>query len=90
MDAPHEAVPLRIFTGADDRYGMEQPLYIAIVMKAREMGLAGATVVKGPIRFGQSCRMHARHRFSSDDSPVIIEIYDAEAKIEAFPLSWTI
>jgi uncharacterized protein len=84
MDVPHEAVLLRIFTGADDRYGIEQPLYVAIVMKAREMGLAGATVLKGPIGFGQSCRMHARHRFSPDDSPVVIEICDAEAKIEAF------
>jgi uncharacterized protein len=84
MDVPHEAVLLRIFTGADDRSGVEQPLYVAIVMKAREMGLAGATVLKGPVGFGQSCRMHARHRFSPDDSPVVIEICDAEDKIEAF------
>jgi PII-like signaling protein len=84
MDMPHEAVLLRIFTGADDRYGVEQPLYLAIVMKAREMHLAGATVLKGPIGFGQSSHMHARHLFSPDESPVVIEICDAEDKIEAF------
>jgi hypothetical protein len=48
MDVPHEAVLLRIFTGADDRYNVEEPLYRAIVAKAREMHLAGATVLKGP------------------------------------------
>ena len=84
MEVPHEAVLLRIFTGADDRYGVEQPLYIAIVMKAREMHLAGATVLKGPVGFGQSSRMHQRHFFGADDSPVVIEICDAEEKINAF------
>jgi PII-like signaling protein len=84
MEVPHEAVLLRIFTGADDRCGLEQPLYMAIVMKAREMHLAGATVLKGPVGFGQSSRMHGRHFFGADDSPVVIEICDAEEKIEAF------
>jgi PII-like signaling protein len=84
MEVPHEAVLLRIFTGADDRYGVEQPLYVAIVMKAREMHLAGATVLKGPVGFGQSSRMHQRHFFGADDSPVVIEICDAEDKIDAF------
>ena len=84
MEVPHEAVLLRIFTGADDRCGVEQPLYMAIVMKAREMHLAGATVLKGPVGFGQSSRMHQRHFFGADDSPVVIEICDAEEKINAF------
>jgi PII-like signaling protein len=84
MEVPHEAVLLRIFTGADDRYGVELPLYIAIVMKARELHLAGATVLKGPVGFGQSSRMHERHLFSADDRPVVIEICDAEDKILAF------
>jgi len=84
MELPHEAVLLRIFTGTDDRYGVEQPLYLAIVMKAREMHIAGATVLKGPIGFGQSSRMHQRHIFGGDDSPVVIEICDAEDKINAF------
>ncbi len=48
MDVPHEAILLRIFTSADDRYGVEEPLYHAIVLKAREVHLAGATVLQGP------------------------------------------
>ena len=74
MDVPHEAVLLRIFTGADDRYGVEEPLYRAIVAKAREMHLAGATVLKGPIGYGQSSRMHKPHLFGKDDRPIVIEI----------------
>jgi uncharacterized protein len=84
MDVPHEAILLRIFTGADDRYGVEEPLYLAIVMKAREMHLAGATVLKGPIGYGQSSRMHQSHILGADDRPVVIEICDAEEKINAF------
>jgi uncharacterized protein len=83
MEVPHEAVLLRIFTGADDRYGVEETLYMAIVMKAREMHLAGATVLKGSLGYGQSSRMHQPHIFS-DDRPVVIEICDAEEKINAF------
>ncbi len=74
MDVPHEAVLLRIFTGADDRYGVEEPLYRAIVAKAREMHLAGATVLKGPVGYGQSSRMHKPHFFGKDDRPIVIEI----------------
>jgi uncharacterized protein len=84
MEVPHEAVLLRIFTGADDRYGVEQPLYLAIVMKAREMHLAGATVLEGPLGFGQSSRLHKGRLLGTDDRPVVIEICDAEEKINAF------
>ena len=84
MDVPHEAVLLRIFTGADDRYGLEEPLYRAIVTKAREMNLAGATVLKGPLGYGLSSRMHKPHFFGKDDRPVVIEICDFEEKINAF------
>ena len=84
MDMPHEAVLLRIFTGADDRYGIEEPLYRAIVAKAREMGLSGATVLMGSLGFGQSSRMHEPHFFGKNDRPVIIEICDSEAKINGF------
>ena len=77
---------LRIFTGADDRYGVEEPLYRAIVTKAREMHLAGATVLKGPVGYGQSSRMHKPHFFGADDRPVVIEICDSEEKINAFLL----
>ena len=84
MDVPHEAVLLRIFTGADDRFGLEEPLYRAIVKKAREMNLAGATVLKGPIGYGLSSRMHKPHFFGKDERPIVIEICDSEEKINAF------
>ena len=53
MDVPHDAILLRIFTSVADRFGLE-PLYLAIVKKARDMHLAGATVLRGPLGFGQS------------------------------------
>jgi len=84
MDIPHDAVLLRIFTSDDDRCGTE-PLYLAIVMKARELQLAGATVLRGPLGFGASKRLHKSHLFPLTlDLPVVIEIVDAESKIEAF------
>jgi uncharacterized protein len=84
MDIPHEAVLLRIFTSADDRCGVEEPLYHAIVMKAREMNLAGATVLKGMLGFGQTSRLHQPHMMRVDECPIIIEICDAADKIDAF------
>ena len=57
MHLPHDAVLLRIFIGENDRHG-HQPLYEAIVLKARELGLAGATVLRGPMGFGQSHAIH--------------------------------
>jgi hypothetical protein len=68
MDVPHDAVLLRIFTSVSDRCGMS-PLYVAIVERALAMHLAGATVLRGPLGFGHSSRLHkgslfprARHR----------------------------
>ncbi len=84
MEMPHEAVLLRIFTSVDDRYGVDEPLYQAIVMKAREMHLAGATVLKGSLGFGQSGRLHKAHIIAADERPVIIEVCDVEDKINAF------
>ncbi|SRR5579871_306500 len=84
MEAPHEAVVLRIFTTVDDRFGLEEPLYQAIVTKAREMHIAGATVLKGSLGFGQSGRLRKPHLISADERPVVIEICDAEDKINAF------
>ena len=84
MDVPHEAILLRIFTSADDRYGVEEPLYRAIVMKAREVHLAGATVLQGPLGFGHSSRLHKPHFLATDERPVVIEICDSEEKINAF------
>jgi uncharacterized protein len=84
MEIPHEAVLLRIFMSADDRYGVEEPLYRAIVMKAREMHLAGATVLKGSLGFGHTSRLHEPHYIAIDERPVVIEICDAQEKIDAF------
>ena len=84
MQIPHEAVLLRIFIGESDRWH-HQPLYEAIVLKARELHLAGATVLRGPMGFGKSSRLHtAKILRLSMDLPLVIEIVDAEEKISAF------
>src|SRR3954469_21292374 len=84
MMIPCRAVLLRIFVGETDRYG-HQPLYEAIVLKAREMHLAGATVLRGPMGFGHSSRLHtAKILRLSEDLPIVVEIVDSEAKIDAF------
>ena len=84
MPEAREAVLLRIFIGEDDRHG-HRPLYEAIVLKAREMHLAGATVLRGPMGFGHSSRIHtAKILRLSDDLPVVIEIVDDADKIEGF------
>jgi PII-like signaling protein len=84
MELPHDAVLLRIFTSVSDRYDME-PLYAAIVAKARDMRLAGATVLRGVLGFGHSAKLHQPHLFPlAQDLPIIIEIIDAEDKIDAF------
>src|SRR5271168_3138302 len=84
MEIPHEAVLLRIFIGESDRWH-HQPLYEAIVMKAREAGLAGATVLRGAMGFGASSHLHtAKILRLSMDLPVVIEIVDTEEKINAF------
>ena len=84
MQIPRDAMLLRIFIGEDDRYD-HQPLYEAIVMKAREMHLAGATVLRGPMSFGHSSRLHTTKILRlSEDLPFVIEIVDSEDKINAF------
>jgi uncharacterized protein len=84
MDVPHDAVLLRIFTSISDRCGMS-PLYVAIVERALAMHLAGATVLRGPLGFGHSSRLHQGSLFPrAEDLPVIVEIVDSEEKIEAF------
>jgi len=75
---------LRIFFGENDRYE-RLPLYEAIVLKAREMHLAGATVLRGILGFGKSSHMHtARVLRISMDLPIVIEIVDAREKIDTF------
>jgi hypothetical protein len=84
MQIPHDAVLLRIFIGESDRWH-HQPLYEALVLKAREMHLAGATVLRGPMGFGKSSRLHtAKILRLSMDLPLVIEIVDAEEKINTF------
>ena len=84
MQLPKEAVLLRVFLGEADKY-QGRPLFEAIVMKARELHLAGATVLRGPMGFGHSSRVHtAKILRLSEDLPLLIEIVDAEEKIDAF------
>src|SRR5438128_8492022 len=84
MQIPQDAVLLRIFLGENDRAG-HAPLYEAIVLKARELHLGGATVLRGPMGFGHSSRLHtAKILRLSEDLPMVIEIVDAEDKINAF------
>lgn len=81
---PRDAVLLRIFIGESDRHG-HRPLYEAIVLKARELQLAGATVLRGPMGFGHSSRLHtAKILRLSGDLPIVIEIVDSEPKIATF------
>src|SRR5262245_66618421 len=85
MQLPRDAVLLRIFVGEDDKFG-NLPLYEAIVLKAREQHLAGATVLRGPIGFGHSSRLHTTKLLRlSQDLPLVIEIVDTQDKIDAFP-----
>ncbi|HUY89540.1 MAG TPA: DUF190 domain-containing protein [Pirellulales bacterium] len=82
MKIPEDGFLLRIFIGESDRWH-SVPLYEAIVMKARELGLAGATVLRGPMGFGASSRVHtAKILRLSEDLPLVIEIVDAKAKID--------
>src|SRR5579859_6828299 len=84
MQIPTDAVLLRIFLGESDRWE-HKPLYEAIVLKAREAHLAGATVLRGPMGFGKSSRLHtAKILRLSLDLPMVIEIVDSEEKIHAF------
>jgi uncharacterized protein len=81
MKIPKDAVLLRIFIGESDEF-CGRPLHEAIVLKAREMHLAGATVLRGPMGFGQSSLLHtAKILRLSADLPLIIEIVDGEEKI---------
>jgi uncharacterized protein len=84
MKIPREAVLLRIFFGENDRF-QRLPLHEAIVLKAREMHLGGATVLRGHIGFGHSSRIHATKFLRlSQDLPVVVEIVDSQEKIDAF------
>jgi uncharacterized protein len=84
MQAPLKATLLRVFVGEGDRFGA-RPLYEEIVIRAREAHLAGATVLRGPMGFGQSSRLHtAKLLRLSEDLSFVIEIVDRTDKIDAF------
>lgn len=84
MHIPRDAMLLRIFIGQDDKY-QGRPLYETIVLKSREQHLAGATVLRGPMGFGHSSRLHtAKILRLSEDLPIVIEIVDEEGKIKGF------
>ena len=84
MQIPRDAVLLRIFLGENDRW-QGIPLYEALVLKAREMHLGGATVLRGPMGFGHSSRLHTSKILRlSADLPLVVEIVDTEEKIRGF------
>ncbi|CAK0748867.1 DUF190 domain-containing protein [Azospirillaceae bacterium] len=84
MQLPKDAVLLRIFIGEQDKFE-HRPLFEAIVFKAREMHLAGATVLRGPLGFGRTSRVHsAKILRLSKDLPVVVEIVDSQERIDAF------
>jgi uncharacterized protein len=82
MKIPEDGYLLRIYLGESDRWH-GAPLYEAIVMKARELGLAGATVLRGPMGFGAHSRIHTTKILRlSEDLPLVIEIVDAKTKLD--------
>src|SRR5262249_19098460 len=84
MQIPRDAVLLRIFFGEDDRFN-RLPLHEAIVLKAREMHLGGATALRGPVGCGPPSRLHTTKILRlSQDLPVVVEIVDSQDKIDAF------
>ena len=84
MKIPEDGYLLRVFVGQSDKHG-HIPLYEAIVLKARETGLAGATVLRGVMGFGRHSVMHtAKILRLSEDLPMIVETVDSLEKIEAF------
>jgi PII-like signaling protein len=84
MQIPEDGYLLRIFVGESDRAG-HHPLYEAIVLKAREMGLAGATVIRGVMGYGKNSVIHtAKILRLSEDLPMIVEIADSLERIEQF------
>lgn len=83
MKIPEDGSLLRVFIGESDKWH-GKPTYEAIVLKAREMGLAGATVFKGVLGFGADSRLHTYKILRlSEDMPMVIEVVDAKEKVEA-------
>ena len=84
MAVLRDAMMLRVFIGEDAKF-QRRPLYQAIVLKAREAHLAGATVLRGLMGFGHSSRLHTWKILRLyEDMPLVVEIVDTEEKIKAF------
>jgi uncharacterized protein len=84
MNPPCQAALLRVYTEEARRDG-SRPLYESVVLKARDAGLAGATVLRGPMGFGQSAQLHTASILDlSANLPLVIEIVDAEDKLRSF------
>jgi len=84
MKLPYESELLRVFVSESDRFD-GRPLSEAIVLKAREMGMAGATVLHGTMGFGAHSRIHtAKILRLSEDLPVVVELVDKPERIQAF------
>lgn len=84
MELPEESILLRVFLGESNRW-KGKPLYEALVLKARELHLAGATVLRGSLGFGATSRLHtAKVLRLSGDLPIVVEIVDTQEKIDTF------
>jgi PII-like signaling protein len=84
MKIPEEGFLLRMFLGESDKW-RGKPLYEAIVLKARELNMAGATVLRGPMGFGAKSHLHtAKVLRLSQDLPIVIEIVDDKEHIDQF------
>ena len=84
MEPAEECLRLRVYAGESDQWE-RRPLYEAIVLKARNEGLAGATVFRSPMGFGATSRIHTAKILNlSTDLPVVVEIVDSKPKVEAF------
>ena len=82
MKISQDSLLLRIFIGEKDKY-LGRPLYESIVMRARELHLAGATVIRGILGFGADSRLHASKLLElSQNLPIIIEIVDSQENID--------
>jgi PII-like signaling protein len=84
MQPAEECLRLRVYLGEGDQW-QRRPLYEAIVLKARNEGLAGATVFRSPMGFGATSRIHTAKILNlSTDLPIVVEIVDSKPKVEAF------
>jgi len=84
MELPRESALLRIIVGESEKFE-GRPAYEAIVMKARELNMAGATVTRGIMGYGKTSRIHsAKVLEMSGDLPMVIEIVDIEDKLDNF------